>query len=571
MLSTREKIIFGLLLIIYCSAIFAQPVNIITRIDPARVARKPIPEPGISPVVPKVTLPVTKKPVTPVGVKEVTLKLSNIIVKGTTVYSQAELKPLYAPFLGKTITLTDLQNIANAITVKYRSDGYFLSRAIIPVQKVKHGVIRILVIEGFVDKINIKGKVSPGTKQLLMQYAEKIQQSKPLRSQDMERYVLLVNDLPGISVRTVFSPSDDMSGATDLTFVVQQKRIDGYADFNNYGTRYLGPNQIDAGVSANSIFGTADRLSAYLLSTTNNDVRSAQLYYQRPVDSNGTNINLIGDFTQTRPGFLLDPFDLKGQSKRIVARVTHPFIRSRKQNLFVDVNVDFLDSETNSYMTDDPALLYKDKIGSVRLRGIYNYLDSYSGINTLTLVVAQGIPGVGNNTDDPNSSRIGGHSDYTKFNFYASRLQALPKSFSALLAVTGQYAFDPLLSVEEFGFGGRGFGRGYDPSELTGDSGLAGKLEFRWTKYPNHKVLQQIQLFTFCDTGIVWNYDAKESGQFARQDATSMGVGMSIDFLRYIKAELEVDKPLTYAVQADKFAGHSGYGWREFFNLSAVF
>ena len=66
--------------------------------------------------------------------------------------------------------------------------------------------------------------------------------------------MLLANDLPGISVRTVFSPSDEISGATDLTFVVQQKRIDGYADFNNYGTRYLGPNQIDANVSANSIF-----------------------------------------------------------------------------------------------------------------------------------------------------------------------------------------------------------------------------------------------------------------------------------------------------------------------------
>lgn len=45
------------------------------------------------------------------------------------------------------------------------------------------------------------------------------------------------------------------------------------------------------------------------------------------------------------------------------------------------------------------------------------------------------------------------------------------------LAATAQTSFgQSLLSPKQFGVGGSQFGRGYDPSEITGDSGVAGKV-----------------------------------------------------------------------------------------------
>ncbi|MCK4608055.1 MAG: ShlB/FhaC/HecB family hemolysin secretion/activation protein [Gammaproteobacteria bacterium] len=550
------------------------PEKVVTRIDPSRIGQQQSPESDLqaaATTVPKVLVPAPKKQVLTPAEKKITFNLVNLSIQGNTIFSSDDLKPIYAPYLNKTITLAELQKIANDITLKYRNAGYFLSRAVIPPQKIKNGNVNIVVVEGFIDQVSIQGKVSNSAAKLLNKYLAKIQASRPLRSQDLERYVLLANDLPGISVQTVLSPASTKLGATDLSFVVKQKHVKANFDFNNYGTRYLGPNQIDANVAVNSVFGAADQLGFYAMVTPdNNNVRFGQAYYYRPLGSDGTTMNLIADYTETHPGFLLDPLELKGESEHFEAQVSHPFMRSRRENLYVNATLEWLDSKTNAYITDPETLMFQDKIGSARVEGIYNFADQWQGVNTFSTQLSQGLGGT--SEDDPHSSRYGGKSTYTKINLYASRLQALPHAFSALLAAEGQYAFDPLLSPEEFGFGGRDFGRGYDPSELTGDSGLAGKLELRWTKSPGYQWLQRVQLFSFFDAGTVWNKgNETETGQYGNESGTSTGMGMSLMFINHIKANLELDKPLTYAVQAEKLAGHSGYGWRGYFNLAATF
>jgi hemolysin activation/secretion protein len=77
--------------------------------------------------------------------------LSGINVDGSTVYSGRDLLPLYESFLGSEVSLTDVFQIARRITVKYRGDGYILSRAVVPAQQIQAGVVTIDVVEGFVS------------------------------------------------------------------------------------------------------------------------------------------------------------------------------------------------------------------------------------------------------------------------------------------------------------------------------------------------------------------------------------------------------------------------------------
>ncbi|HIF33642.1 MAG TPA: ShlB/FhaC/HecB family hemolysin secretion/activation protein, partial [Planctomycetaceae bacterium] len=72
-------------------------------------------------------------------------------VDGSTVYSGRDLLPLYENFLGSEVSLTDVFQIARRITVKYRGDGYILSRAVVPAQQIQAGVVTIDVVEGFVS------------------------------------------------------------------------------------------------------------------------------------------------------------------------------------------------------------------------------------------------------------------------------------------------------------------------------------------------------------------------------------------------------------------------------------
>ena len=52
------------------------------------------------------------------------------------------------------------------------------------------------------------------------------------------------------------------------------------------------------------------------------------------------------------------------------------------------------------------------------------------------------------------------------------------------VSVRGQYSAVPLLSSEEFSFGGNVSGRGYDPSEISGDQGVAATIELRYSGLP---------------------------------------------------------------------------------------
>src|SRR5690606_13126358 len=106
--------------------------------------------------------------VPPATAEQIRFRLTRLVVEGASVYSEAELAPLYADALGKVVSLAVIYRIADSITAKYRSDGYVLSRAVVPAQRIDEGVVRIRVVEGFVNGIVIQGKDNP----MIRAYAE---------------------------------------------------------------------------------------------------------------------------------------------------------------------------------------------------------------------------------------------------------------------------------------------------------------------------------------------------------------------------------------------------------------
>ena len=119
------------------------------------------------------------KPMFPNELWEVKFILQKMIIKGSTLYSKRRFSKLFRKYMQKNISLGHIYDIAQTITNMYRNDGYILSKAVVPPQKVDKGIIRINVIEGFVDKVNIQGNVA-GPRKLLNRYRKKLLKSKPL-------------------------------------------------------------------------------------------------------------------------------------------------------------------------------------------------------------------------------------------------------------------------------------------------------------------------------------------------------------------------------------------------------
>jgi hemolysin activation/secretion protein len=462
-----------------------------------------------------------------------------VIVDGATVYSPTELQKLYQSYLGQEITLAQLQGIADSITQKYRNDGYVLSKAILPPQHIKQGVVHIQVVEGFVDQVKIEGDAQ-GRQNLLLAYGRKIAAIHPLRMQALERYALLANDLPGYNVRLVLAPSKTVSGASDLTFVVDQKRVGGYVVYDNRGSYPIGPHEYQASGNIYGLLGRGDSTGVRgVITTDNNEMKYYEIRHSQQLNTEGTELSVSANYTETNPGSYLSIFDIVGRNENVLVNVNHPLIRSRSSNLYVHAGLDYLNAKSDLL----GAHMYNDHIRSLRLGSNYNKADA-QGMNSLGLEVSQGLSLMGaSETHADQLSRPQGRPDYTKVNFDASRLQSLFGQFSLLAGVTGQYGFNPLLSAEQFGFGGSQFGRAYDSFTISGDSGISAKLELRYDSLLNRPFLRNMQYFTFYDAGRIWNRD--HFTQDPKDSATSAGIGTRMAFNNALSGSLEFDQPLT--------------------------
>ena len=134
--------------------------------------------------------------------------------------------------------------------------------------------------------------------------------------------------------------------------------------------------------------------------------------------------------------------------------------------------------------------------------------------------------------------------DFSKFTLYGARVQSLPGRWSLLAGVNGQYAFSDLLAPELFAVGGEHFGRGYDPSEILSDHGVAGKVDLRYTHTWSGRRPMSLTPYGFVDAGRVWQrttYPGIESSQ----DIVSTGGGVYLNIGTQVSGYIEIAKPLT--------------------------
>jgi hemolysin activation/secretion protein len=506
--------------------------------------------------------PDTLVPLHPEELKKVKFKLTRLAIQGATVYRNKQFFHLYKNFLGKQISLYHVYQIADAITKKYRNAGYILTKAIVPPQEINDGVVRLDIMEGFIDKVRVKGRLE-GPKKLMNAYRKRLLKSRPLHAKDLERYLLLIDDLPGVFVKSVLTPSENQPGASDLTLILDNKPFTAYAGIDNRGTKFNGPLQIFAGGAENSLLGFYERAGVQGVATSNpEELYYVNGFYEAPVSNEGTTLLLSAAFSQSKPRSSLEVFNVEGESYTFSFSFNHPFIRSRGENLRGLFSYTHRNTETDILGSLDS----EDRLRILKLGMVYDYADRFRGINLISFNISQGLNIL--DATEPGSlnlTRSQGKSDFTKISGKLQRLQQLAPSWMLLGSASWQYAFEKLLASEEFGVGGVSFGRAFDPSEITGDQGLALGLELQRAFDVKMKFLRSLQAYAFFDYGSVWNRLVTPTGE-KQQDLYSTGVGARFNLTKYLSGYVEVAKPLQRDVAAE-----GNRDPRVFFSLSATY
>jgi hemolysin activation/secretion protein len=494
--------------------------------DPGRVEQQ-LPPPTSPTPQPEISVPQQEDLTTPPNADRQKFQFQSLQIEGATVYTQERLSFFYKTLIGKDISLADLYAIATKITQLYRQNGYVLSFAVVPEQTISEGKARIQVIEGYIEKIELEGAPKPQLDRIEA-IANNILVSRPLRAKDLERSLLLVNDLAGIKARAVLRRGSSL-GTSTLLVRATYNPINAFGEITNRGTEEVGPLRAQVGVSLNSIVEEGERLTLRAATSLNNPselaLGSASLTF--PVGNDGLLLNLEGSYTNVNPRGVLENLGINGRTIALEAGLTYPIVRSRETNISIKGSFDYTDSRSESELLN--AVLSQDRLAVLRVAVQFDNTDSLGAFQG-SFQLSQGVGGTEIGTATEPLSRAAGSAVFTKINLNLSRNLILPSQFNLVFSSTAQLTGDSLLTRELFGLGGATFGSAFNPDELLGDYGYGLRIELqRPILYKAFGLGMATQPYVFADYGQVFR-NAPTAAERPSDALGSVGLGVRHSF-----------------------------------------
>jgi hemolysin activation/secretion protein len=473
--------------------------------------------------------------------KVLNFRVSRVRIVGATAIDEGRLAKLFTPILNKPITALDLRAALDRVNKLYDDEGYALGRAFVPVQVMQGGTLIVRVVEGHVGKITIETD-SESARSSIERFSRRITAETPLRTATLERYLLLISDLPGIKISGQLTGMDIYTGTATMALKAEYDPYTLDTTVDNRANLESAPFQTYLTGAANGLLGQGEQVALTALATP--EIQTQQYYrlaYAGYIGSDGLRATVGASFAKAKSGDLPPAFDFRSRSREVDAALSYPFIRSISENLIgtFGAYVAQADNDLNGLRFSEDAIraAFADASYTTRLSDTL----VVGGSGRLT----QGLGILGAGPDDTLHSRLGTRPWFFKARAAANASYALTERLGLSASAEGQYSPHSLYASEEITFGGAHFGRGFDTSETSGDSGYGTSLQAQyrvdtelaggWTLLP----------YTFIDQSRVMNKSVDGQGN---DRLVSTGIGVTVSNRKWIVVGVEVDKPLNRSV-----------------------
>jgi hemolysin activation/secretion protein len=470
--------------------------------------------------------------------------LRGLSIENATVYPDAALRTVYEPFIGTDVTLGGLREIANRIEALYSDDGYVATRVIIPPQTIADGVATLEVYEGTIIHYEINGEIGP-VRERIASLLDNLLTGRPARWSELERYLLLARDLPGISLTgTLRSAGDTAPGGVILVVDTARKAADGFLSLQNRNSEATGTFALSGGGALNANTRFAERIgAAALLALEVPEEVSGYLIYEQSLGNEGLRGRISGIQSFSEPQDLLADLSLTTETTLAAAELEYPMVRSRRFSLWTRGGVEYEDQRTS--FGEDDVELFDDQLTVLYAgaRGIW--LPPLGGLTQLDAELRQGLDDFGASaTSKPDAS-----VDFTLVRGTLSHRQPVPPFFELFAEVRGQKSNEPLPNLEEMPLGELTIGRGYEPGSLIGDNGFAGTLELRYFP-PGLEAwwLNSLHVYTFLDYGRIYDFGNPTLAPEGYEDLASAGFGMRFQLFDTLYGDFYYAQPMTRAL-----------------------
>ncbi len=506
----------------YSTSAFAQ---ILPRLDTPPLEQPPDvqPLPPLEEVLPTPETPPTQP--TPLQDIPGEITVTEFKVIGSSIFTPQQLAEVLQPYTNTPISFAQLVEAQEAITKLYQGKGYITSGAFIPAQTLQDGIVKIQVVEGRVEAIEVEGleHLNPDYVRSRLEIAL----GPPLNQPELLNALQLLQVNPLISNISAELAAGTQPGTSVLSIsVTEANAFHLLASYDNYRNPSVGTDRILGQLTHDNLLGWGDRFNLTYYHTDGSDSFD-NLSYTLPINPENGTLNArfrLSDSKVIQPA-LFEPFDLESEYRKYEFTYRQPIIESANQEFALGITGDWQTS--SNFLLGEPFPLSRgaDSEGKTRIFAL-RFFQEYNHRSGRQVFVARsqfsfGIDAFGatNNNDGRPDSQ------FFAWRGQAQYLNLLTPDVILILRSDLQFASESLLPVEQFSLGGVFSVRGYSQDALLADNGLFASAELRANILKIPEWITTLQLSPFFDVGTVWNTD-----QFPlqRKSLYSAGIGLRL-------------------------------------------
>ena len=453
----------------------------------------------------------------------------------------APLRALVQPLIGTRLGLAGLQALADQLGQPLRERGFALAQVVLPAQEVQQGRVRFTIQLGRLDRTAADGgvqvatraaRLQPALAQAIVREALGSRGDAPLQMADLERGLLLVNELPGVSA-TASLERGSAPGTSRLVVQVDEgSLLAGAVVADNGGNRFTGAARLTGTLALLDPTGRGD--SAQLQLSAAERSSALNVAYSLPLGAGGWRGGVNLNTLRYRLGEELAALDARGTAHGLGLSASLAVHRTRDSMLTLTADLDHRQLADDSL--GQAVARKRSNALTLGLNGSRQDSGAGGGMTQGSLSLGAGRIDLGGVAAalaaDQGGPRVQG--GFAKLGLTLVRLQPLSAGTALFVGLRGQLAGGNLDSSERLQLGGAGGVRAYPAGEGSVDEGVLLNLELRHD-LPLRSALGAVQLMAFVDgaharqhhsTWAGWN--AAAPGQANSVDLAGAGVGLSL-------------------------------------------
>ena len=501
-------------------------------------------------------------------------EIRGLEIAGSTVFSEAELKEVALPFLlnlqpdspadvdadafseddrdaesnavavdanaleeGVEITLSQLQQAANAITEQYIKADYITSQATIPQQTLENGIVQIQIIEGSLEDIQVEG-----TERLTDYVSSRIALAggTPLNARDLEGQLRLLRNNQLFEDVSADLLRGEQSGASVLEVTVEEANsFQGNIRTDTQSSLSVGRYRFGATLQYLNLTGLGDRFSALADITTTGGSKSYELAYEVPISPMDGSVLLRfapSNFRITNLSATSTRLPSSGSSDIYEVAVRQPLIRTFDEELALSLGFRYRDGSTvvaglvtppieTSVFTFGQDYRRRDSQGVWALQSEFRLGTELFGATTRPAPAPDG--------------------QFFLWTGQVQRAQQLSRKHLLIIQADAQFTGDNLVGSEQFFVGGPNSVRGYFQNQRFGDNGFRFSVADYITLLRDDEDRSVIQLVPFVDTAYAWfNNSDIQSAIGDENFLLSTGLGLVTSPIDGLNASVDLGVPL---------------------------